>query len=739
MEPSHETLMRQQVFLGQVSAAGLLLTISALFYGRVFDGPGWVGPAIGSVLLSGALSVALARTGMGRWFRILALGVVGVLFVVLAVILPATSFGGPGDIGSALYGATIDGWRNALENTLPIDTSVAEPLGFVTVLGWLTGSLTGSLVTRSERSALPVVPPIVYAAISLPLAAPNGVAAYLLIVALVGSALLLSLVRAVPQATLTGPARERVTEFVGEKMLSERLIAGAPVLLALAFLAPLIVLVLPSADDPFDPRRLRNEEVQSASAVNPLAQLKSQREASNRAFLLELPAPPSAQFFNRMALVSLENYDGANWTTNSTYSATSADITPNFDVAVETIQVQQVVEILDNTSPWIPAAQPVSRIEADDVWYDQVSGSLLDRSDDESRTYTVISRVPGATNEQLMTAVVDRTDQRYTLLPPTIGPDSPLNALVAEIEGTSDYERLRSLEALLRDNFTLVVEEPSGTALGRVEEFLEEGEGYRDQFVAAFAIAARLQALPTRITVGYRIAEQNEDSTLVFLDTVTSEDYDAWPEVLFDGIGWVAFDPVPTVSGEAGANIDDATRIPEGTATASGPQPRENDPGEDSELDEEDLGAGTTVRVLVAGGLFLVVFPVMLLLMVAIAKLLRRRYRQNLEDPTDRVLAGWQESKDRLLEAGIAIRPDMTIKEIVALSRRELGVHASSSLSALAPYVTTTIYSPQAPASSAADAVWNEVDLFDRQLNETRSRTQNLKAKVDPRPLLEKV
>ena len=32
--------MNQQVFLGQVSAAGLLLTISTLFYSRVIAGPG---------------------------------------------------------------------------------------------------------------------------------------------------------------------------------------------------------------------------------------------------------------------------------------------------------------------------------------------------------------------------------------------------------------------------------------------------------------------------------------------------------------------------------------------------------------------------------------------------------------------------------------------------------------------------------------------------------------------------
>ena len=120
-------------------------------------------------------------------------------------------------------------------------------------------------------------------------------------------------------------------------------------------------------------------------------------------------------------------------------------------------------------------------------------------------------------------------------------------------------------------------------------------------------------------------------------------------------------------------------------------------------------------------------------------KYLRRRWRENLEDPTDRILAGWQESKDRLLEAGVDVRPDMTIKEIVAASRRDLGVHASTSLSTLAPLVTSTIYAPNPPGELVADQVWDEIELFDRHLNESRTRMQAARAKVDPRPLLESV
>ena len=731
--------MKQQVFLGQVSAAGLLLTVSGLFYGRVFGGPGWIAPVIGAALLSAALAVLLARTSMGRWLRGAALILAGLIFVSLTVILPGTNFGSASEISSALLGATFDGWRNSLATTLPIDTGIPEPLGFVTIAAWITGAVTGVLVARSERTASPVLPPVLFAALSLPLAAPTGFAAYVLVVALLGSSLLLALVRAVPQAQLSGAARDRVTEFVGERMLSERLVAGAPILVLLALLVPLLAWVIPfDSDDPFDPRRLREEEVVTASAVNPLTELKAQREAAVSAFTLDLPAARDASFFDRLPLVSLEAYDGASWTTDSTYSATSTDITPSREIVVETQPVRQNIEIDDATAPWLPAAQPVTRIEANDVWFDEVSGSLLNRSGDTTFSYSVESIIAAPLPEELIAASVDNEDARYTALP-TIPTDSPLVALAEELQGNSDYERLVALEEFLRDQLTLVNDEASGTALGRVEEFLVEGEGYRDQFVSAFAVAARLQRLPTRITVGYRIVQQNEDSSLVFLDTVSSMQYDAWPEVLFEGIGWVSFDPVPQTSGEAGATDDDATEIPEGQPAAQGPTPQETDPTEDDELSDDEEPVSATVRLLVVSGVFLIVFPILLALMIVLAKIIRRRYRRNLVDPTDRVLAGWQESKDRLYEAGIDIKPDMTVKEIVATSRRELGVHASASLSALAPYVTTTIYSHRAPGTNAADAVWKEVETFDRQLGESRSRVQNVKAKVDPRSLIERV
>lgn len=739
MEPGREASVKQQILVGQASAAGLLLTISALFYGRVFDGPGWVIPVMAGAVLSGLLAVLLTQTSLGRLLRTLVLTLLGLLFLTLTVLLPGTDFGSFGDLYDALVGSTFDGWRNALAATVPIETAAPEPVGFAATLAWIAGSVTGSWVGRPEGTAGVVVPSVALAGLSLPLAAPAGIAGYALIVALIATALLASLVRAVPHSSLGRTSDERVTEFVSERLLSERLVSGAPILLAIALVVPLIAAIIPfGTDEPFDPRSLREPQQVTSTATNPLAELKAQREAALPAFTIDIPAAPVPEFFDRVTLVALENYDGVTWTTDSSYSATSSEIAIA-STDLPTLEVTQNYELLDASSPWLPTGGSVTDISGDDIWYDEVSGTFLDRSNGELESYGAVSRIVAPTSEELIEASVDLSDLRYTNTGIDIPGDSPITTLTSQIDGASTYEQLVSLEAFLRDERILVNEEASGTALGRVDEFLVEAEGYRDQFVTAFALAARQQGIPTRIAVGYRITEVDENSTEVFLETVTTEQYDAWPEVLFEDIGWVAFDPVPEVSGETGATEDNATEIPEGQPAPSGPTPQEADPTEDDNLTDPDQTVSSTVRVLILSAAFIVVFPLLLMGSIVLAKLLRRRRREALGDPADRVLAGWQESKDRLLEAGVEIRPDMTVKEIVTTSRRELGVAASASLSAIAPHVTTTIYADREPDDATADNVWREVESFDRELGDSRSFGKNVKARVDPRPLLEKV
>ena len=83
-----------------------------------------------------------------------------------------------------------------------------------------------------------------------------------------------------------------------------------------------------------------------------------------------------------------------------------------------------------------------------------------------------------------------------------------------------------------------------GSGTDAVAKFLEVREGYCIHFASAFALMARTLGMPSRIVVGYLPGTATTDA--IDRDTVyavSSSQLHAWPEVLFDGIGWVPFEP----------------------------------------------------------------------------------------------------------------------------------------------------------------------------------------------------
>ena len=65
--------------------------------------------------------------------------------------------------------------------------------------------------------------------------------------------------------------------------------------------------------------------------------------------------------------------------------------------------------------------------------------------------------------------------------------------------------------------------------------------GYCDYFASAFVMLARSVGLPTRLALGY--ASGRQEAPGVWL--VSAADAHSWPEVYFEGVGWVAFEPTP--------------------------------------------------------------------------------------------------------------------------------------------------------------------------------------------------
>lgn len=110
-------------------------------------------------------------------------------------------------------------------------------------------------------------------------------------------------------------------------------------------------------------------------------------------------------------------------------------------------------------------------------------------------------------------------------------------------------ESLRRMEAALA-SFTYTKQprkmpEEIADAETFLEYFLLEGrEGYCTHFATAFVLLARAQGIPARYVQGFCVPMKGAGEASVYSDMAH-----AWPEVYFEGVGWIPFEPTPGYAG----------------------------------------------------------------------------------------------------------------------------------------------------------------------------------------------
>ena len=114
--------------------------------------------------------------------------------------------------------------------------------------------------------------------------------------------------------------------------------------------------------------------------------------------------------------------------------------------------------------------------------------------------------------------------------------------LAAEVTAgaTTDYDRVIALQNWFQ-TFEYSTEVQSGHGSNAIENFLQIRNGYCEQFAATFAAMARTLGIPSRVAVGYTPGRCAIDGWY----SVLGKNSHAWPEIWFDGIGWVPFEPTP--------------------------------------------------------------------------------------------------------------------------------------------------------------------------------------------------
>jgi len=385
-----------------------------------------------------------------------------------------------------------------------------------------------------------------------------------------------------------------------------------------------------------------------------------------------------------------------------------------------TAPVQRVDVEVDLTrrlsGPWLPVPAVPAEVEIDGPWlWDAEAETVFSTRTsvrDVDEPYTVdtsrvqvdaeLLRRPQSVPEEIAdtyAVVPDLSDEARQLLEETTA------------GARTNYDRVAALQRLFRETdfeYSEQTSVPPTNAPDALTAFLQTREGFCEQFASAMSALVRGLGIPARVAVGFTAGTRLADDTY----RVTTREAHAWPEVWFEGAGWVRFEPTPR-SGEVDVpdytippveqEVTDSPSAAPSAAPAAPLPGSATDPGAIDRAAEDGaaLGAGDDGE----GGLspLLLAAPVVGLLLAGPALLaaLRRRRRWRTPDP----LVAWRTVEDDAVDVGHRWRPANSPRAAAAHlgSVRHLPDDAAEALGRLARAAERARYARTAgPADAAA-------------------------------------
>ncbi|WP_188943645.1 transglutaminase family protein [Nakamurella endophytica] len=293
------------------------------------------------------------------------------------------------------------------------------------------------------------------------------------------------------------------------------------------------------------------------------------------------------------------------------------------------------------------------------------------------------------------------------------------------------FDKALALQQYFTDpsnGFTYSLTVPTGDSGDALVDFLNNKQGYCEQYATAMAVMLRALGIPTRVGIGFTQGKQQPDGSYL----IDSNDAHAWVEVAFDTNGWVRFDPTPLTNGQGGeqgfspkaagtassssaAPTEDTetsstgrTANPDGERTRTAPSTQASAQGV---ADAADPGSSTGWRVVLWT---LAVIVVVGALLGAPTWLRSARRRRRLELAAGHgpgaAAAAWAEIEDVATDHGILAQPTESARVVAnRLARRaHLDDHGRGLLRAAVQAVETEWYgsadgSGQGPGGGSAD------------------------------------
>ncbi|MDX6743083.1 transglutaminaseTgpA domain-containing protein [Actinocorallia sp. A-T 12471] len=534
-------------------AAAAATALAATSLAPLFQNRSWVIPSLGAIIV-----VAVAGAVVRR-FRLPAVFTVVGAFAALHLYLTAYFTGDHAllwvipttDSITEMLNLLREGRHTAQTYAAPLP--VGDGVRIMTAFGiGFVAAMVDLLAVRLRRAAPAGLP--LLAMYSVPAAAARSESVSWIAFALgAGGYLVLLAMEAREQVGLWG--RAVPSRYGSLPTASPRLPSGKRVGLAAIAVAVAIPALVPGlgAHGIFD---LDDRQGGSATitTADPLVDLKRKLTDLGDTEVLRYTTDDPDPDYLRM--YALDVFEEERWTYSALGSGTAPRIAdgvtlprvPGLSVSAH-VSTKTVVtvgpDVRDMKFLAMPYAPRTVEIDGNDWRADRDSLMVYSPSSDaDGLTYTVSSRRATPSAAQLRRAE-GGGPMKYTRI------DTPLpeevHRLVRKVteNARTRFDRALAIQRWFNREFTYSLDPAPPTQMSDLLAFLNDRRGYCEQFAATMALMTRSLGIPTRVVVGYAPGTRTSDGTYV----VRQRDAHAWPELYFEGTGWVRFEPTPPGTG----------------------------------------------------------------------------------------------------------------------------------------------------------------------------------------------
>jgi transglutaminase-like putative cysteine protease len=550
------------------AAAATLLSTIGLY--PLFIGWGWFWPGFGAIIVVSAAGTLTRRFRLPSIFNLTSS--LAALYLYLTVAYSAHEaflWFVPTPASAARLGTLMgQGWATANKYTAPVPLS--HGVALLATLGVGLVASTVDLLAAGLRRAAPAGLPLL-AMYSVPAAVREESVNWLAFT--LGAAGFMALLLADSREQVNGWGRHVPHARWSEEAPGERpgygAMAGTARRVGLAAIA--LAVVVPMAVPGIHPKGLlglggpgeRSTGSGTVRKPDPMVSLRRELQRPGDSVVLTYrtndPEPP-----DYLRLWALDLFEAGQWTYSS-FNGTPKDRIKGRDLPpapgladgtpVRTVTTKVTIDRHAKGFEFLPLPYAPVRVDVKGDWRVHPASLMVYSLHDvaDGRGYTVTSRRPEPTAAQLQTAGRPPADitNRYLAVSPEVPESVHLLALQHTRGARTAYQQAVKLqEWFTSPAFAYSLAAPPPEDAGDLLDFLTRHRvGYCQQFAGAMAVLARTLGIPARVAAGYTAGTRQPDGTWV----VRSRDAHAWPELYFEGVGWVRFEPTPSASGQGTA------------------------------------------------------------------------------------------------------------------------------------------------------------------------------------------